>query len=105
MHPITVMMSCEVGQAMQAILSSVMAVTLLVQGVFGCCRFGAVPHGQVNCKAQTCAVAACSQCKHADHHSGQQQPLAPCKCNVECRGVCAYVSTSKVHVEKPCECQ
>src|SRR5690349_15678092 len=80
---------------MQAFLVNLMAATLVIQSVFGCCR-GGLPHVG-NGKARSVASSHCCHCNHLSRES--QQPTTPC--NAQCRGVCAYVATSKIEVENP----
>jgi hypothetical protein len=76
---------------MHAVVSSLMAATLLVHAVLGCCWHS-------RCDQQQTKGAAC--CKHHEHCQ-DQEPAKPCKCRVECHGVCTYLPTQKVQVDTP----
>ena len=83
---------------MHAILSNLMAVTLLVHALQGCCWQYA--HGCVQCVKPVSKATAC--CKH--HHAKCQQkqaPCVPCKCKLQCQGVCTYLPQQKTQFDRP----
>src|SRR5262245_15279488 len=81
---------------MQAFLVNLMAATLVIQSVFGCCRSG-LPHLG---KEKSRAVASSHSCHSCNHSSREnQRPTSPCK--AQCSGVCTYVPTAKTVVENP----
>src|SRR5215467_3047552 len=91
---------------MQAILVNVVAVTLLIQSSFGCCRGGLQQlFGKTNSSA---AVACCHSCCHHaqsdaqadDEHQSEKSDL-PFKGKSNCEGLCTFLTTAKAQVETP----
>jgi hypothetical protein len=81
---------------MQAFLVNLMAATLIIQSVFGCCRGGLPCLGKEEIRA-----VATSHCCHSCNHSSQENQLPSSPCKAQCSGVCTYVPTSKTVVENP----
>jgi hypothetical protein len=85
---------------MNAILSILTAAALFIHAAMGCCW-----HHTHHCGHGDATTAGVSQpvqcCKH--HHPAQhgKQPADPCKCKVECHGVCIYLPTQKTHIDAP----
>ena len=85
---------------MQAVLPNLLAALLLLHAAFGCCWHHT--HHYLGCEgtSQTAATpVAC--CQHDCDETQQDRPLEPCRCNVECHGVCTYLPTQKVFIDGP----
>ena len=87
---------------MQAILVNFVAVTLLIQSSFGCCRGGLQQlFGKAN---STAAVACCHSCCHHaqpdDEHQSEKSNL-PVNGKSNCEGVCTFLVTAKAQIESP----
>lgn len=98
---------------MHPILSSFVAAMLSIHALLGCCWHHAqgcevcdsVKHEAVSPELAlltTCCQHAAEAGRHDldrsghDQHAGQEQPhRAPCKCQIECRGTCAYLLTPR----------
>src|SRR5262249_8957377 len=85
---------------MHAMLSNLMAATLLIHALLGCRGFGAVA-----CTCQPAQAAPershCSSChEHGASHKSQP-PTAPCKCRVECQTICNYLPTPRTQLVIP----
>ena len=88
-------------RVMHAFLSNLMAAALLAHALLGCCWHHA--HKCVQCDETTQSVshsAACCKHDHGPSQQKQQQPT-PCKCKLECAGVCTYLPTQKTQLEQP----
>ncbi len=85
---------------MHAILPNLMAVALLAHALLGCCWHHA--HNCVQCDKPTPAAARSVACCKHNHGQDQQkqQPTGPCKCKLECAGVCTFLPTQKTQIEK-----
>jgi len=68
-----------------------MIVSLVSQGVFGCCRPGRLH----------CAHDADEAASVGDHQANVAAgaPGEPCHCKVQCIGLCSYLPSAKVRIE------
>lgn len=84
---------------MQVVLSNLMAAVLFIHAVLGCCRHPSLACASCNDPtAQASRAASC--CKQHRSENGQgEQRQAPCKCKVECRGVCTYLPPQKTQLD------
>jgi hypothetical protein len=76
---------------MHAYVASLMAVLLAVHAAVGCCW-----HHAHACETVEVAKPCCSH--HQHEQKSQQQP---CRCDVECEGLCQYVAPEKVRLDGP----
>ena len=86
---------------MQAILSNLLTITLVVQSIFGCCRHGAAGElaGNAALLITSSSIVEADGCHDCDHCRKTGMPASPCHCKQECQGVCTYVRTAKVQIE------
>lgn len=82
---------------MHAVVSSLLAASLLLHAVLGCCR-----HHAHDPAVSTVGAAADRNCCHdhqgcGDHHA----PANRCPGKSDCQGVCTYLPTQKTQVELP----
>jgi hypothetical protein len=86
---------------MREIVSILMAGSLLLHAALGCCRHHA--HACQGCDgtaAQARQIGNC--CQHHPEECTREHPSqTPCKCKVECQGVCSYVAPQKVQLDFP----
>ena len=86
---------------MHAVLYSSMAALLGIHAFFGCCWHHA--HRCEQCPPSATQVAQQPKCCH--HHQGtdekQNGKKTPCKCFLECYGVCAFLPSQKVQLDSP----
>lgn len=86
---------------MHIVLSSLMAALLGIHAFFGCCWHHG--HRCAECTPSATQVAQPAKCCH--HHQGtdekQHGKQTPCKCFLECHGVCIYVPSQKVQLDSP----
>ena len=65
-----------------------------MQATFGCCRLACLGCAHEGCEGELVSDAECQ----GGHHAGTAEP---CPCEPQCRGVCNYVTGSKVRIEPP----
>jgi hypothetical protein len=87
---------------MRAVFSSLVAVSLFIHAMIGCCWHHA--HESACCNDSPVEQAAEVGCCHHNHseHGDQQhgQPSqAPCKGHSHCQGLCTYLPPQKSHVD------
>ena len=90
---------------MHAAISSLIATTLLLQSVLGCCRHHA--HEGMGCThgAKNRADKALACCHDHDvpaaGNSDEHAPASPCPGDSTCQGVCTYLPPQKSQFEIP----
>lgn len=86
---------------MHAVFSNLMASALFIHAVLGCCWHHA--HVCVRCDGTSDGVSqpvACCKCRQGEGENRPgQQPDGPCKCRLECRGVCTFLPVQKMRIE------
>ena len=84
---------------MQSLVHSLLAATLLIHGLFGCCTLYAFD-GQTD-KGSAVKAPAGSCCHQCDNPDQGQSSKIPGKCKAGCKGVCKYLPTEKIEVSSP----
>jgi hypothetical protein len=77
-----------------------MSAVLLLHAALGCCwhhahKCDGCETASVESSADHCEHAGC----HEQHGSGCHQNPSPCKCRVECQGVCTFLPPGKVLID------
>jgi hypothetical protein len=91
---------------MRLLVSGLMAVLLLANAVFGCCRHSMLACGlpdRVSNKpgaSSTPESADACCCHHGqDEQDEQSERHAPCECSLDCYGACTFLPTEKSETE------
>ncbi len=87
------------GGVMQVLLSNSTALVLLVHALLGCCWHHAPACHEPEAEPAA-AVACCSHHQHAEDGCGHT-PVEPCKCKLECHGICTYLPPQKTSLDAP----
>lgn len=82
---------------MHAFFSISLACLLFLQAVSGWCW--QCPHDCMPCGDRVAQPT--KSCSHDCDH--EQQSEGPCKCNLECHGICTYLQPEKTQVDSPVE--
>jgi hypothetical protein len=83
---------------MNAFLSNLTAVTLVIHAMIGCCHH----HWQHADEAVSAAAVsvACTCCHHGDQAGEEEQvPEEPCSGEIQCQGVCTYLPSQKTDID------
>jgi len=82
---------------MRAVLCNLMIAVVTVPALLGWCCHPCFDGRNSQAVAEVSSHDHC--CGHHDHEA-QQQPMSGDSCS-HCKGICNYVLTSKLHVERP----
>lgn len=82
---------------MHAVVSNLLAGLLLIHAMLGCCWHSA--HTCTRRDRDACPVVKKVCCHHCHHKQQSENPPAPCKCRVECKGVCTYLPTERIQID------
>jgi hypothetical protein len=82
---------------MRAVLCNLMVVVMTVPALLGWCCHPCFDQSSCQTMVEV-GTHTCNCCDHHDHKAEQPTPGNSCS---QCKGVCTYVLTSKLNIERP----
>lgn len=86
---------------MHALLSTLVATSLLLHAAFGCCWHQHASHSREGPRIPAAVESVCHQQVHGccDHEHGRPSPV-PCKDGPHCQGDCNYLAIQKSQLDQ-----
>lgn len=84
---------------MRAVSSNLMAGLLLIQALSGWCWQSA--RERIALEASAVQVMSTERCCDCEESGDEDPSQAPCKCRLECSGICTFVPPEKTQLDLP----